>query len=130
MCKLIVLDDDLIQLLIIKRMLINYEKFEDTIYSENGNKILDFLNLNKADKSTLPELLFLDLNMPQISGWQFLEKLQVLYPKLVKPIDVYIISSSIDPRDIKRSGKYSFVKSYLIKPVTREALNSIIHNLN
>jgi CheY-like chemotaxis protein len=126
MCKLIVLDDDKIQHLLIKKMLIKYDVFNDTIFSDDGKSILDFLSLNKTNGGILPEILFLDLNMPKLSGWRFLEALNGLYPQLTKALTVYVISSSVDPQDVKRSSKYSFVKSYLIKPVSRERLNSII----
>jgi len=129
MCKLIVLDDDQIQHLIIKRMLANYEQLNDTIYSTNGYTILDFLKLHKTDESTLPEILLMDLHMPKLNGWEFLDHLKILYPQLIKPIKVYIISSSIDPKDIRRCYKYPFIKSYLVKPVTREALNPIMKNI-
>ncbi|MFA6086156.1 response regulator [Mucilaginibacter sp.] len=130
MCKLIVLDDDQIQHLIIKRMLMNYDQLNDTIYSTDGHTILDFLKLHKKDKSILPEILLMDLHMPKLNGWKFLDHLEVLYPQLIKPITVYILSSSIDPKDIKRCSKYPFVKSYLVKPVTKEALNPIMENIH
>lgn len=130
MCKLIVLDDDQIQHLIIKRMLMNYDQLNDTIYSTDGHTILDFLKLHKKDESILPEILLMDLHMPKLNGWKFLDHLEVLYPQLIKPITVYIISSSIDPKDIKRCSKYPFVKSYLVKPVTKEALNPIMENIH
>ena len=130
MCKLIVLDDDQIQHLIIKRMLKNYEQFNDTIYSTDGYSILDFLNTHKTDESILPEILLMDLHIPKLSGWKFLDSLETLYPQLIKPITVYIITSSINPKDIKRCNKYPFIKSYLVKPVTKEVLNPIMKNIN
>jgi CheY-like chemotaxis protein len=130
MCKLIVLDDDQIQHLIIKRMLKNYEQLDDTIYSADGYSILDFLKMHKTDESILPEILLMDLHTPNLNGWKFLDSLETLYPQLIKPITVHIISSSIDPKDIKRCNKYPFIKSYLVKPVTKEALNPIIKNIH
>jgi CheY-like chemotaxis protein len=132
MCKLIVLDDDQIQHLIIKRMLKNYEQLNDanTIYSTDGYSILDFLKTHKKDESILPEILLMDLHMPKLNGWKFLDSLEILYPQLIKPITVHIISSSIDPKDIKRCNKYPFIKSYLVKPVTKEALNPIMKNIH
>ena len=111
-------------------MLMNYDQLNDTIYSTDGHTILDFLKLHKKDESILPEILLMDLHMPKLNGWKFLDHLEVLYPQLIKPITVYIISSSIDPKDIKRCSKYPFVKSYLVKPVTKEALNPIMENIH
>jgi len=94
-------------------MLMKYKVFEDTLYSSDGKNILKFLEVNKSKKNSLPELIFIDLDMPKLSGWHFLDRLKSLYPELRKAIRVYIITSSIDPRDIKRSDNYPFVKSYL-----------------
>ncbi|GGH18090.1 response regulator [Mucilaginibacter phyllosphaerae] len=129
MCKVIVLDDDQIQQLILKKMMGKYGITSDTIFTDDGVNVLEFLSAHKNEKKILPELLFLDLNMPKLNGWRFLEGLKVLYPELIKPLNVYILSSSVDPKDVKRSEKYAFVKSYLIKPVTRERLSSIMENM-
>lgn len=126
MCKVIVLDDDQIQHLILKKMMLKYDMISETLFTDDGVNVLEFLTANKYEKQILPELLFLDLNMPKLNGWRFLENLKTLYPQLIKPVKVYILSSSVDPKDVKRSEKYTFVKSYLIKPVTRERLNSIM----
>jgi CheY-like chemotaxis protein len=130
MSRLIVLDDNQIELFIIKKMLTKYKVFEDTIYSTDGKNILKFLEVNKLERNSLPELLFVDLNMPKLSGWHFLDRLKSFYSQLQKPICVYIITSSVDPRDIKRSDNYPFVKSYLIKPLTRETIEAIIQNIH
>jgi CheY-like chemotaxis protein len=126
MCKVIVLDDDQIQHLILKKMMSKYDMTSETLFTDDGVNVLEFLTAHKYEKQILPELLFLDLNMPKLNGWRFLEHLKTLYPELIKPVTVYILSSSVDPKDVKRSEKYTFVKSYLIKPVTRERLNSIM----
>ena len=126
MCKLIVLDDDPIQHLIFKRMLSRYTELDDTIFCADGNRVIGFLSLNKGNVEALPEVIFMDLHMPELNGWKFLEKLKALYPDLVKPLKVYVISSSIDPRDIRRSRKYDFVGSYIMKPIGTEMLSLII----
>src|SRR5688572_689462 len=100
MCRLLILDDDPIQHLIFKRMLKKYDNYTDTLYSHNGNDVLDFLENHKRNVEELPELIFLDINMPRMNGWTFLEKLKKIYPGLNKLIDVYVISSSIDPQEI------------------------------
>ena len=60
-----------------------------------------------------------------MSGWDFLERFKKLHKQLTKSIHIYVVSSSIDPNDITRSRKYSFVKDYIIKPMTRLALKDI-----
>jgi CheY-like chemotaxis protein len=129
MCKVIVLDDDKIQHFIIKKMLAKNEKFNDTIYTDNGKSVLNFLIDHKREESVLPQLLFIDINMPVMNGWRFLDHLASIYTDLKRPPLVYIISSSIDPRDIKRSHKYSFIQSYLIKPISFKTLETIVNKI-
>lgn len=130
MSRLIVLDDNQIELFIIKKMLMKYKAFDDTLYSTDGRNVLKFLQVNKLKESSLPELLFIDLHMPKLSGWHFLDRLKTFYPELQKQINVYIITSSVDPRDIRKMDNYPFVKSYLIKPLTGEVLESIVRDIN
>jgi two-component system, chemotaxis family, chemotaxis protein CheY len=86
----------------------------------NGEEALKFLRQNISDPATLPDYIFLDINMPYIDGWMFLDDYQLLKSKITKPISIYMVSSSIDPRDIERAKTNQNVKDYVIKPVTRE----------
>lgn len=67
-----------------------------------------------------PDIVLLDLNMPLLNGWQFLEELE----KQSIHIDVYILTSSIDPTDLLKSKNYPNVKGYLTKPLTNSVLSS------
>ena len=87
---------------------------------ENGEEALQFLKHNLGDPNKLPDYIFLDINMPYLDGWMFLEDYTALKAKLPKPIDIYMVSSSIDPRDINRAKNHIHVRDYVIKPVTRE----------
>lgn len=65
--------------------------------------------------------LFLDLNMPEMDGWAFLDNFQ---PRN-EEIKIYIVSSSIDERDILKASQYSQVKEYLSKPLIKKHINQI-----
>jgi CheY-like chemotaxis protein len=93
----------------------------DTILQfERGEDALQFLRKNIADPNSLPDYIFLDINMPYLDGWMFLEDYSEFKAGLSKPISIYMVSSSIDPRDIDRARSNVNVKDYVIKPVTRE----------
>jgi two-component system, chemotaxis family, chemotaxis protein CheY len=87
---------------------------------ENGEQALSFLKDNLKNQSTLPDYIFLDINMPVVDGWMFLEDYEGIRPNLAKPMTIYMVSSSIDPRDVERAKKNNNVKDYVVKPVTRE----------
>ncbi|WP_345949241.1 response regulator [Mucilaginibacter sp. PAMB04274] len=125
MAKLIMIDDNPIEHLIMKKMFERYAIFPDAVHSLDGRSVISFLKEHLKIIEALPDLIFLDLYMPEYSGWDFLEDLKLLYPYLAKPIPVYIVSSSIDPLDHTRASRFSFLKSFVVKPLSKESLTSI-----
>ena len=126
MSKLILIDDDMMYHKITHIMLKEYSPVKEVISSTDGKATLDFLEENKENAEKLPDYIFLDLHMPQYSGWDFLKGYKKIYRSLHKAIRVYIVSSSIDPDDIKRSKEYSFVNSFVIKPLKKEFLHELM----
>jgi CheY-like chemotaxis protein len=122
MCKLLMIDDNPLEHLIVKTMLANYKVFPDNSHSLEGKNIIEYIENNSADIEKLPDVIFLDLNMPEFSGWDFMNTFAKLYPFLSKRIDIYIASSSINEEDKQRSRAYPFVKDYLCKPLLKETL--------
>lgn len=96
-----------------------------TAYSE-AQLALDYLINNKHNPAVLPNVILLDLNMPIMNGWEFIEALEELAPNLIGTIDIYILSSSVDPGDIKRSKEYTSVNGFLSKPLARTMLHNMM----
>lgn len=126
MSKLILIDDDMMYHKIAQLMVKEYSPVEEVISSTDGKATLNYLIENKENSDNLPDYIFLDLNMPEYSGWDFLKEYQKIYSSLRKAIKLYIVSSSINPSDIKRSKNYSFVDDFIIKPLSREFLHELI----
>lgn len=97
-----------------------------TKYYFDATKVLDFLTENKTNSDELPDMIFVDISMDIMSGAVFLHKYNKLRHRLAKKIDVYIMSSSIDPSDLALSKKYDFVLDYIIKPLTKVTLKKIL----
>lgn len=95
----------------------------------NGLDALNFLKENKNNVDALPEIILLDLSMPIMNGWQFLEEYAKLNPTIGKKITIYICSSSISPDDITRAKTISEVSDYIIKPITKEKLIDMLKKL-
>ena len=64
--------------------------------------------------------------MHDFDAWDFLDRVNWLYPNLAKPIEVYILSASKYPADVERAQQYSFVKAFMLKPITKELLQKLI----
>ena len=69
-----------------------------------------------------PTVLFLDLNMPTMTGWEFLESFEQFEDEVKKRIHIHILSSSVDEGDKERAAANKYVKAYLTKPLTKEAM--------
>lgn len=69
--------------------------------------------------------LFLDINMPSLSGWEFLEKFNAFDEPLKKQYHIYMLSSSVDPADIKRAKLNPLVLDFIEKPLNKEILTKI-----
>lgn len=74
----------------------------------------------------LPDVIFLDLNMPVMDGWEFLNEYNELSSKIKKNIALFIVTSSISPQEVERSKTYRTVTDFLIKPVARGKIVEII----
>ena len=92
----------------------------------DGEHPLQLLEQNQDSVQFLPDIIFLDINMPIVDGWDFLtafEKFQTLLPK---PVKIFILSSSMDDADVLRSKNHKTLSGYLVKPIPDETLSSIL----
>lgn len=89
----------------------------------NGNEALEYL---QDPGKKIPDVLFLDLNMPIANGWKFLDEYDSIKDKIGKQIAIYILSSSVDPEDHKKAKTYSYVIDFFSKPITKETIESVI----
>jgi len=92
----------------------------------NGAEALEYINSCVKDKKPLPEIIFLDLNMPQMNGWAFLEKYNQLDESIKSKIVLIILTSSINPDDAERASKNSDVKGYKNKFLNKAQLGEIL----
>lgn len=102
---------------------------EQLLVFRNGKEALDGLGEAIVKKTNLPDVIFLDLNMPVMDGWEFLDELTKVAPSTNDPILIYIVTSSINPSDLIKSREYEMVTNYIVKPITIDQLKEILSNI-
>lgn len=123
-----VIDDDAIYQIIVNKIIQRSEMFSAVSSFKNGRIAIDALQ-EALDKNTaLPDIILLDINMPIMDGWEFMEEMALIKLKFNKQITVYIVSSSISIEDKNRSKTYADILGYLSKPVTINDLVLIASN--
>lgn len=123
--NLYVIDDDKIYHFLFKNLLKQNKIDVNTVFFPNGQEAIEYLK-KKPDPDNLPDLILLDVNMPIMNGWQFLEEYSKIKNNFNKQTTIYMISSSNNEVDINRAKDYSeVVKDYFLKPVCKEDLDKI-----
>lgn len=119
-------DDDKIFQLTTAKIIQSIDPANSILQFGNGEEALIYLKDNALHPENLPDYIFLDINMPYVDGWMFLADYATLKKSLQKEITIFMISSSIDPRDISRARSNSDVRAYVSKPVTPEKFKAIL----
>lgn len=119
-----IVDDDLVYIQTLKNLFVTWEITNPVLFFSDGKEALDFIQIKEA--SALPDILLLDLNMPVVNGWAFIEKFTQILPQVGKNINIYLVSSSIWEEDRKRAAKNKLVKEFIIKPIIKVKLMEIL----
>jgi CheY-like chemotaxis protein len=127
--QLTLIDDDDIFVFLTTRMLEKYKLVDLIKIFDNGYDALVFIKENLGNIEALPDIILLDLSMPIMDGWQFLDEYVKINSKIGKKITIFICSSSISPDDIARAKAINAVSDFIIKPMTKEKLIDMIKNL-
>jgi CheY-like chemotaxis protein len=100
---------------------------ENLLMFPNGQPAIKFLTENSYNAEALPDVILLNLNMPIMDGWLFLEKYQKIITDLVKPIKIYVVSSSIsDQKKIDALLAQGVIEAVILKDELANRLNTII----
>lgn len=129
--KTVMLVDDDPALNWISGKIIELGGFADNIIDfTNPLEALSFLKENAADTGNLPCVLFLDINMPYINGWDFLIELKKEVPEIPKTTLLYILTSSDFNEDVEKSKNFPELSGYFVKPLAPEYFDQVFTALD
>lgn len=111
-------DDNFFHQLIIDKLNIT----DQVVIAESGYEALDFL----TNTVMAPDLIFLDINMPRMNGWEFMKEYNNLYLAQSKPVIITILTTSANPYEREQSKKIRGIAGFASKPLTEETMNDII----
>ena len=123
-----IIDDDPIFVFAVQK-LIESESYGDKflIFNDGLEAIEGLSKIISNDSEDIPDVILLDINMPVMDGWQFLDEFtQIQVPKKVV---VFIVSSSIDPADHNKAQEYSMVSNFIVKPINKSNLEKMVETL-
>jgi response regulator RpfG family c-di-GMP phosphodiesterase len=121
----------------LKYIIVDDDPFNNTIYSMVIKNALGEADIKTF---TIPEeglafiqkkyvkshtIVFLDINMPTLTGWEFLEQYEKFSEEVKMQINIYILSSSVDQRDVNKANENKYVKGFISKPLDFETVISI-----
>ena len=95
---------------------------EFVIVKNSARMALDYL---QANTDPLPDLIFLDINMPGMTGWEFLDEYNKLGKEIQSHAIIIMLSTSANNRDLEKAKAWNFVSDYITKPLTKEMLSAI-----
>jgi len=121
-----IIDDDLIYQLIINKIIAKLNIDYQVVSFYNGKDALDTLSSTLKETKNLPEIILLDLKMPIMDGWDFMENIGRILSYKKNKTEIYIVSSSISYEDQERAKSYPEIKGYFSKPIDGNQILDII----
>lgn len=123
----IVDDDDIYRYTIVKNIQA-LQVSKKILVFKNGAEVLEYMLENMDKVENLPDTILLDVNMPVMDGFEFIEEYEKFEPEIKSNITVFMISSSINPADINRAKSNAEISDYITKPIGSSKLQRIFPN--
>lgn len=123
--KVLLVDDNEIDNFINERMILSTKFAGEVIVKNSADNAMSYLKENAQNDENLPDVIFLDLNMPVKDGFAFLEEYDGVESAIKSKCKVIVLSSSISPEDINKASTNPYVFKYINKPLSEKYLDAI-----
>ncbi len=123
--KVMVVDDAEIDRFLAKKVLTKHAFAKEVLPQDSAMNALSYLSENQENKEALPDLIFLDINMPKMNGFDFLEEYKKLPESVKKKCIIVMLSSSLLPEDRELAMNNPYVCQFLNKPLTADKLKDV-----
>ena len=127
--RVMVVDDNSTDRYIAELSIKKFGFANEVIVNDSAVSALDYLTL-EANSDNLPELIFLDINMPEMSGFEFLDAYDNLPAVVRNNCTVIMLSSSLDSTDVLRASQNKYVVKFVNKPLVKNVLQQLLTELN
>lgn len=116
-----IIDDDHLFVNLVQKLITVKEFTENVIVFKDGSEAIAYFRKNNC----IPDTILVDLNMPVMDGWEFVNQFSALQKKLATPTKLYIISASEDPQDLEKAKNMACVNDFIAKPITIPVFDQI-----
>ncbi|UWX54768.1 response regulator [Maribacter litopenaei] len=120
-----IIDDDEFFAFNTKKLMKDIGFCENVLWYSDGQEAIDNLVGLLIENIPLPEVILLDLNMPNKDGWAFPDEFENIPENRRKNVKIYIVSSFVSPQNLAKAKSFASVESYLVKPLTEKILNTL-----
>ncbi|HEY2726033.1 MAG TPA: response regulator [Parafilimonas sp.] len=124
--RVIMVDDDSFSHMICKGNIRRIAAEIEFVEFTSPEKGIEYIETAFNKEVEYPTVLLLDINMPVMDGWEFLERYDSIESNVKDQITIYLLSSSIDPRDKQRAAANKYVKGFLMKPFRKTMVEEIL----
>lgn len=126
--RVCIIEDDVVFRIFSKTLMREKGFSNDFIEFDNGHKALQWFVLLDDDSDDIPDTILLDIRMPEMDGWAFLDAFKNVKESIKSKVDIYLLSSTIEEADRKRAEEEPMIKGYFAKPFQDEHIDIILEN--
>jgi len=124
--RVMIIDDTYVDRYVAERNLLKYGISEEVVSKESAKAALQYLHSCESDTSLLPQLIFLDIRMPEMDGFGFLAEYEKLPDSVKANCVVMMLSTSLNPEDHEKVKESKYVSRFLNKPLDKEKIEQLM----